>query len=184
MGASQAACVVFVWGACEAVFWPIMPDFILCLLCAIEPTLYPLVILPAVAGSASGGILSYFIGKNADSDKLLARLPLIRAPMVKQARLWFADEGARGVRHQALSGLPFKVFALTAGNQRLPLLKFIGWAMLVRVARFIVVASIAFLVGTLFAPAIQRFFWPLLITYTLSFWLMLLIIVRNWERRG
>ena len=176
--------LVGLWAVAEATLWPIMPDAALTPLAAAYPAAWWRLAATAAAGSALGGLLSYLVGWRLPVEPLLARLPLVRPPMAAAAARWLADEGPAGLRHQPLSGLPFKVFALLAGRQRLPLLPFLGWAVLVRGLRFLAVAGGAALLGARFDQLVRRWSRPLVLLWSVAFLLGLWQTVRQWERRG
>lgn len=176
--------LVGLWALAEATVWPIMPDAALAPLAAARPAAWWRLAAVAAAGSALGGLLSYLVGRWRPVEPLLARLPLVRPPMAAAATRWLADEGSAGLRHQPLSGLPFKVFALLAGRQRQPLLGFLAWAVLVRGLRFLAVAGGAALLGARCEGLVRRRGWPLALLWGLAFLLGLRHTVGQWERRG
>jgi membrane protein YqaA with SNARE-associated domain len=174
---------VFAWAAGEATIWPIMPDAGLVPLAALRPRDWWRLALAATAGSLMGGLLSYGLGRRVPPEPLLARLPLVRPPMVAQARRWLATEGALGLRHQPLSGLPYKVFALLAGSIGIPPGPFLAASLAARGARFLVVSGLAAALGLRFAPLVRRHRGPLLVAWSAAFLLGLRRMVTAWERR-
>ncbi|HEY9789299.1 MAG TPA: hypothetical protein V6D22_02795 [Candidatus Obscuribacterales bacterium] len=173
---------LFLWAFAEAVFWPFMPDALLVPLAAFQPSTWWMLIPIAVAGSAVGGVASYLLARRTDVSAVLSGMPFVRPPMVAQCNLWLAAEGARGVRHQALSMVPFKVFAFTAGKLTLPLPTFIAWAMLVRGARFMVVCAIAAVSGIILKTPLALYPAPFLIAWAVAFYVALIMMVRKWEK--
>jgi 1-acyl-sn-glycerol-3-phosphate acyltransferase len=173
------------WAAAEATVWPIMPDFVLVPCAAARPAAWWRLSLVAAAGSATGGLLMHTLGRRGAALSLLASLPLVRAPMVAAAASWLADEGPRGLRHQPLSGLPYKVFALQAGALGLLLPSFLVWTLVAaRGARFLAVSGVAALISHSLNGRVQRLGWPLLGLWSVVFLLGLRFSVRSWERRS
>jgi membrane protein YqaA with SNARE-associated domain len=182
--AGRRQLLVASWALAEATIWPVMPDAVLAPLAAARPGEWWRLAAAASAGSLAGGLLSYLAGRRLEVGSILARLPLVRWPMILAAERWLAEEGPAGLWHQPFSGLPFKVFALLAGQQRLPLGPFLGWALLARGARFVVVAGGAALLGARFRPLMTSQARLLLVLWSLLFLLGLWQTVRQWERRG
>jgi 1-acyl-sn-glycerol-3-phosphate acyltransferase len=181
---SSRLALAFVWGVAEATFWPIMPDAVLVPLSARRPGSWWGLALAAAAGSSVGGALDYGVGRMVPTRTLLARLPFVRPAMVAAADRWLSTEGAVALRHQPLSGVPFKVFALQAGSRHAPFVPFVLCALIARGARFLAVTSLAALLGRRFEPLVQRHPRPLLVLWiavvTLGLWRMLV----TWERRA
>lgn len=174
---------VFAWAVAEATCWPVMPDAILVPLAAARPRDWRQLALAAAAGSSAGGIASYALGRAGTGRSLLTRLPLVRPSMVRATECWLADDGSLGVRHQPLSGVPFKVFALLAGARGLPLGPFLGAAFAVRGARFLAVGGMAALLGHRFGRAARRHRPLLLALWSVAFAVGLQRTVVAWERR-
>jgi membrane protein YqaA with SNARE-associated domain len=161
-----------------------MPDALLVPLAASRPGHWWRLALVAAGGSLGGGLLSYAAGRAAPVEPLLRRLPMISPPMTAAATTWLAAEGPRGLRHQPLSGLPFKVFALLAGSRRLPLGQFLLWSLAARGARFVAVSGTAALLGRALAPRLRACGWLLLLLWGVVFLLGLRQTTQAWERRG
>jgi membrane protein YqaA with SNARE-associated domain len=165
------------------VFWPLMPEAILVPLAAARPRRWLPLAGAAVLGSATGTAVSYAIGRAGHADELLDHLPLVRPGMVRAARTWLASEGAFGVRHQPLSGLPVKVFALVAASSGVSLPAFLVCAATARGARFVGVCAGAALVGNVLRSPIER--WPKLFLagWCVAFAVGLRRTVGTWEQR-
>ena len=160
-----------------------MPDAVLVPLAATRAGDWWRLTLVAMAGSTFGGVVSYAVGRAAAVGPLLTRLPLVRPAMVSAADAWLAREGPAGVRHQPLSGVPFKVFALLAGARRVSPAPFLCWAMAARGSRFAVAAGAAALVGWRLKAFVRRHRLPLLGFWSTTFAISLWRTVVAWERR-
>jgi membrane protein YqaA with SNARE-associated domain len=165
------------------VFWPLMPEAILVPLAAARPRQWLQLAGAAVLGSATGTALSYAIGRAGHADRLLEHLPLVRPAMVRAARTWLSDEGGLGLRHQPLTGLPVKVFALVAPSSGVSLPAFLVCAAAARGSRFVVVCAGAALVGNVLRSPLER--WPkvFLVGWCVAFAVGLRRTVGVWERR-
>lgn len=166
----------------EAVFWPLMPEAVLVPLAAARPVRWLRLAAAAVVGSTCGAALSYAIGRAGHADRLLDHLPLIRPAMVRAARTWLGDEGGAGLRHQPLSGVPIKVFALVAPSTGVPLAEFLACAAVARGARFVVVCAAAALAGRILEGSIRRQPVRFVVAWSAAFALGLWRTVLSWER--
>jgi membrane protein YqaA with SNARE-associated domain len=176
--------LVAAWSAAEATIWPFLPDAALVPLAVARPGEWWRLVTAAAAGTLAGGLVSYTVGRVGPAELLLSRLPLVRPAMVRAASGWLAAEGAAGLRHHPLSGVPFKVFALLAGSSRQPPGPFFCWALAVRGARFAAVSALAALLARPLAPLLQRTGPLLLLLWSLAFLAGLRQTVRSWERRS
>jgi 1-acyl-sn-glycerol-3-phosphate acyltransferase len=100
---------VFVWAFAEAMVWPVIPDASIALLTAARPRRWPVLALAATAGSIAGGVTGWW----ATAAGWHWPLPLTTPRMHTAVQAWFAD-GAAGLAHQPLSGVPYKVFVAAA----------------------------------------------------------------------
>lgn len=177
-------CILFIWALAEAIIWPFMPEALLVPLCLFNPRQAPAMVLTALLGCAVGGWLTYNIAARVCSwEQILRRLPFVRQAMVVQSRQWLASEGSRGVRHQPLSMLPFKVFATTAGRMGLPLLPFLWTAARVRGLRFAIAGTIAAALGEWQRGLIEHHGIEIIVAWSIAFLAALCLMTRRWERR-
>ncbi len=173
----RAGTVAFCWALAEATVWPILPDFALGPLAAVRPSSWPSQVIGASLGTLIGGALTYCVGWRAPG--LVERQPLVTPRMRALVAGWFAAEGARGVLHQPLAGVPYKAFAREAGRRALPLGPFLAWTLVGRGARFVGVGAIGALVGTRARPLLRRHCVLLALSYTALFALALAAVVRK-----
>lgn len=107
---SRAAVVVmFLWAFAEALVWPLIPDASLAILVAARPRRWLPLTIATVAGSVAGGAAGWF----AASHGWTWPQPLTTPRMHAAVATWLAD-GAAGLAHQPLSGVPYKVFVAAA----------------------------------------------------------------------
>jgi 1-acyl-sn-glycerol-3-phosphate acyltransferase len=176
--------LVFLWAVAEATFWPVMPDAVIVPFAMARPDNWWRSALGATLGSTLGGALSYGIGRRVATNELACRLPLVRPSMVKAAGCWLHKEGARGLRRQPLSGIPFKVFALLGSGSQVSCGSFLAWAAFARGSRFLVVSAGAALIGQRFSTVVSRHARPLLALWAFAFLAGLWQSVRGWEQRA
>jgi membrane protein YqaA with SNARE-associated domain len=176
--------VAFLWALAEGTVWPIMPDAALVPLALARPVSWWRLVLAAALGTATGGAVSYLLGRRNPERRSVERLALVRPAMVTAVDGWFVREGARGVWRQPATGVPFKVFARRAGARDLPVVTFFAWALLSRSARFVLLAGMAALVGQRGGATVARWFWPITGLWTLVFGVALWRLVAFWSRQN
>ena len=172
----------FAWGFLEAFLFPIIPEFALAPLAFVAPRRGPILVAATAAGSISGGGIAYLLSLTAVGAVLLEQAWLVTDPMRESAGAWLQTEGARGLAHQPLSGVPYKVFGLQAGAHT-DIASFLFVSAFVRGARMIVVALITGLVGSVlgrFERALEAAMPALMILYVLGFSVGLLIVLIGW----
>jgi membrane protein YqaA with SNARE-associated domain len=139
---AAAYLLVGAWSVGEATVWPIMPDAVLVPLAFARPHDWWKLVAAAAGGTALGGAMTYIVGTRGIGRHGCAwHPPLVRPRMVAAVRRWLEVEGARGVRHQPASGVPFKVFAREAGALGIPFAPFLGLAVSARATRFALAAG-------------------------------------------
>jgi 1-acyl-sn-glycerol-3-phosphate acyltransferase len=174
----------FGWAVAEAVLWPLMPEAALVPLAAATPAAWWQLATASILGSSLGGAVGHALGRRGWSGWLLGHAPLVLPAMVGAADAWLADEGARGVLHQPLSGVPYKVFALRAGARGVPLAPFLGWAACGRGARFLAACGAAALAGSALPDRLRDHPLPLLAVWSVVFGVGLGRILAAWSRGG
>jgi membrane protein YqaA with SNARE-associated domain len=176
--------LAFLWAVAEGTVWPSMPDAVLVPLALARPPSWRRLVLAAALGTATGGVISYLLGRLSPERESVERLALVRPSMVTAVDVWLEREGSRGVWRQPVTGVPFKVFARRAGAHRLPPLTFLGWAVLARSARFALLAGVAALVGQRGGATVARRYWPITALWATVFGLTLYRLVAFWSRRS
>jgi membrane protein YqaA with SNARE-associated domain len=171
--------LAFLWAVAEGTVWPIMPDAALVPLALARPASWWRLVLAAALGTATGGAVSYLLGRRNPERQSVDRLALVRPAMVTAVDGWFEREGARGVWRQPATGVPFKVFARRAGARDLPAVTFFGWALLSRSLRFALLAGLAALLG----DRLSRWYWSITGLWALGFGATLWRLVAFWSRK-
>jgi membrane protein YqaA with SNARE-associated domain len=175
--------VAFLLALAEATVWPIMPDAVLVPMALARPASWWRLVLAAATGSATGGAISYVLGRQNQDRASVERLALVRPAMVTAVDVWLEREGAHGVWRQPATGVPFKVFARRAGANGLPIGTFLGWALLSRSIRFTLLAGIAALVAKRGGATVARWYWPITGLWALGFSVALWRSVMFWSRQ-
>jgi membrane protein YqaA with SNARE-associated domain len=146
--------VAFAWGFAEALSWPVMAEMTLVFLAAAVPSRVPALASSIVAGSLAGVLLQrparrggLVAARSADDRPHAGRRA--RRPRRRRA----------GVLHQALSGIPVKLYARAAGELGTDPWALLAWAGVDRGLRMAAVGLLVWLVArgcTLVAPLLRH----------------------------
>lgn len=139
-----APVLMFAWAFAEALVWPIIPDASLGILALARPRRWWLLAAAAVAGSVAGGAAGWW----ATAQGWSWPLPLTTANMHDAVRGWL-QQGAAGVAHQPLSGVPYKVFVVAAPDAGIGWLELAGATLRYRGLRIVATAAVAAGAGAL-----------------------------------
>ena len=171
--------LVFCWSVAEAMWWPIIPDFLVAPLALAAPRRWIVVAAAATAGSVLGGVVAFHLG--SAGDWFLSSAPLLTPRMHEQAATWMTQAGAGGLLQQPLSGIPYKVFALQAAERGLSLPGFLAMSIAARGLRIGVVAAIFAGGGLSLQRVWPRIFGAFLIAYCIVFAFGLSATVATWS---
>lgn len=144
--------IAFIWGLAEATVFFVVPDVFLTRL-ALRDSL-PRALLAgvsALAGALLGGAGLWFAATDHEIATMLLRgfshLPGINRDLVAAAGLALHEQGLKALLMGGLLGQPYKLFAVHAGVQEIPLGGFMLFSVAARFIRFALTATIAWLVG-------------------------------------
>jgi 1-acyl-sn-glycerol-3-phosphate acyltransferase len=104
--------VIAVWAFLEAISWPLVPELALLVVLLAAPHLWRRLIPVAVVANLAGGLVAFALAGNG----IAPPTPLTTVEMRELAGRQVAAEGAVALRHQPLSGIPFKAYAVEAGR--------------------------------------------------------------------
>lgn len=133
------------WGWAEATWFFVVPDVLTSAIALRRPRAGLVATLGALAGALAGGLATYAWGSRLPataSRAWLVRVPAIDDPMVTRVEAEMADQGPRALLVGPLRGVPYKIYARTAGLHRLPLGPFLAWSALGRMPRFVLVTGV------------------------------------------
>jgi len=149
---TEANWLVCIWAALEAVIWFVIPEFLLLLLVFLKVKnkrqLLKYDILGTLIGTITASVVDHF-----DPHIMISKIPYIQPNMVKQVEVWYTHLGIFGLIFQPLSGIPYKVFTLTANQFHFFLPAFILFAIIVRMSRY----YFFYVVFTNLYPLVHRF---------------------------
>lgn len=130
------------WGAAEATCFFIVPDVWITRAALKSPARGVAAAFSALAGALAGGVATYLWGRSTrgpESKRLLRKLPAISGKMIEKAEAEMSRVGNRGMLWGPLRGVPYKIYARTAGLQQRSFLGFLAWSVPARIPRFLLV---------------------------------------------
>jgi len=139
--------VLLLWALAEAFSWPIVPDAALAAAVFMFPAVAAWGTLAVVIGTAIGGAAAIMLYRRGHRWPL----PLVTDRMRRRVSHWL-DSGPRGLVHQPLTAVPYKVFVVDAAPRDIGVA---SWALLTVVFRGPRMAAAAAL-ATLAARGIER----------------------------
>lgn len=135
--------IMFAWAVAEALWWPLVPDSFLMGLAFAAPKRWRKLWVAALAGTITGGL----IGLALTDAGWNWGLPLVTDRMLVAADGWLG-EGASGLAHQPLSGVPYKAFVTQASQHDISTWTWISATALFRGGRMLVAGGLAAAAGT------------------------------------
>lgn len=171
----------FGWGLAEATFFFIVPDVLITRIALQDFRRALLASLVALAGALLGGTALWLISDYERGPELLYRLtylPGISGELVAATGQAMLTEGSSALLSGTLRGHPYKLFAIHAGVQSVPLWSFLLVAAGARLARFIIVATMAWLFAKLLRGHPPKVLFQLHILVWLAFYLIYILAMR------
>ncbi len=168
--------LAFLWGYAEALSWFIVAEMALFLFAAAVPRRVMLLAAAVIAGSVLGVLTNAWLA----SHGVVLPAPLTTPRMAARAFGQFS-EGPSAIMHQALSGIPVKVYARAAGQHSVDLWKLACWTLLERGLRISTVGLVIWLLSSLFHPWLRRHYGLYLIGATVIFTAALSAVIAAWS---
>ncbi|PZS33612.1 MAG: 1-acyl-sn-glycerol-3-phosphate acyltransferase [Pseudonocardiales bacterium] len=166
----------FVWGVAEALSWPVIAEMYLLMWVACRAHRVLPAAVTLLAGSVTGVVLHAMLSRHGLS------LPRpMTTPQMDAAAAADLSHGASGMWHQALNGVPVKVYAEQAGQQHTDLLGLALWTALARGVRILAVAAVLSVLARLLAPLLQRLYGCYLLLVAGSFLLLVSLVLQRWS---
>jgi membrane protein YqaA with SNARE-associated domain len=168
--ASRTALLIAgLWGFAEATLFFIVPDVYLGFVALFNWRQGLKATLVAITGALLGGALMYGLAVNHATfmHDLLVQVPLIKVTMLNNVSERMHAEGLVALISGPLLGIPYKIYAVQAGQQQLPFLLFLLMTILARLERILPFVLLSAGAGTLCKRWIQRYPAWLIGTYTL-----------------
>ena len=133
-----------VWGFAEATVFFIVPDVLLSWIALRSARRAFIASLYALAGALAGGLVTWSVGRSDPETlrSLFAALPAIDGAMIAAVREQLVDAGLPSVFIGPLIGVPYKIYALEAGNLGIPAASFLLVSIPARLSRFLLVSAV------------------------------------------
>jgi hypothetical protein len=142
--------LILAWAACEAVFWFIIPEFLLFLMVFMKVRNKVNLIKYDIIGTVIGtGIGLWWHA----SHETLLKIPYVYQGMIDQTKLWYDMHGVWGLIYQPFSGVPYKVFTNLALDYHFFIPLFLLIAVVARMSRYF----IAYEVTKALYPLLHKF---------------------------
>ncbi len=168
--------VAFVWGFTEALSWFVVAEMALILFAAAVPRR----VMPWAAAVIAGSVLGVLTNAWLTSRGTLVPAPLTTPRMAATAFGQLAA-GPSAMMHQALSGIPVKVYARAAGEHHIELWNLARWTLLERGLRISGVGLVVWLLSKVLHPLLRRLFGGYLIIATVVFIAALSAVIAAWS---
>lgn len=166
----------FAWGVAEATSWPVTAEMALVLGAAAVPSRVPAWAAALTAGSVTGVLgTAALAGRGVHLPAPWTTDRMVAAATGELAR------GPVGMLHQALDGIPVKVYARIAGDTGLDLGELAAWTALGRGARTAAVALVVWAVARALHPWLRRLWGPYLVVVGAGFAVGLALVVASWR---
>ncbi len=141
----------FAWGAAEATSWPVIAEMYLAFFAATRPRR----VLPCAVALAAGSVTGVAVNAALSRHGVTLPAPLTTRRM-RVAAAGHLREGAWGIRRQAFSGIPVKVYAAQAGRMGLPLGELTLATAAARTARIVGMGVAGTTAAALFPATVRR----------------------------
>jgi hypothetical protein len=125
--------LVLFWAMGEALFWFIIPEFLLLLLIFMRVKRKKQLLIFDIIGTTAGTIVGLLWVLPRD---VLLKIPYIFPSMITQVQQWYEHQGIWALFNQPFSGVPYKVFIAEMHHYALPVVAFVLLAVCVRIARY------------------------------------------------
>lgn len=168
--------LAFLWGLAEALSWFIVAEMALVLIAAAVPRR----VMPSAAAVIAGSVLGVLLNAWLVVQGIFSPAPLTTPRMAAQAFAQFA-EGPSAMMHQALSGIPVKVYARAAGEHGIALWNLAGWTLLERGLRISVVGLAVWMLSRVLHPWLRRHYGAYLIGASVLFTAGLSAVISAWS---
>lgn len=168
--------LAFVWGLAEALSWFIVAEMALILFAAAVPRR----VMPWAAVVIAGSVLGVLTNAWLASREVLLPAPLTTPRMAASAFDQLAA-GPSAIMHQALSGIPVKVYARAAGEHDIDLWNLAGWTLLERGLRISMVGLVVWLLSKLLHRWLRRLYGVYLIVVAVVFTVGISAVIAAWS---
>ena len=166
----------FLWGLAEALSWPVVAEMYLVLWVVALPRR----VLPAACAVAAGSVVGVLLHAALVRHGVELPLPLT-TPRMAETAAGHLTGGGSGILHQALDGIPVKVYAAEAGRSDISLPALALWTALERGLRILGVGVVLTALSTALHPVLRRHYAGYLLVVLPVFVLALRAVLSSWS---
>jgi membrane protein YqaA with SNARE-associated domain len=150
--------IAFVWGLAEAMLFFIIPDVYLGFVALFNWRRGLLGTATTVVGAVLGGAIMYTLAASHGSamDRLIDHVPLISPRIIQTVSENMQESGLRVMINGPKQGIPYKVYAVQAGQQAHPFVLFLLVTVLARLTRILPLTLFFAAVGVVLKKFIQH----------------------------
>jgi len=173
--------LAFAWGLAESTVFFIVPDVFITRLALRDYRRALAACVAATAGALLGGTILWIAARNGAARHLLdffTLLPGINSRLIAQTGQALYEHGLPAFFTGAVSGRPYKLYAVHAGTQGIPLAMFLLVSLAARLARFAATATGAWLAGRALRARTETFRLRLHLAAWTVFYLIYFAIMR------
>ncbi len=141
---ARGVAFMFTWAVAEAIFFPIVPDYLLMPMAVAGHARFWRIFFAAAGGSALGVALMYLFayGMPSAASAFLNQLPVIFPFMLTNANALLDAQGLTAFWIQPWSGVSYKVFAVLGAAREMNPFVVIPIAIIARAARMLIVSAV------------------------------------------
>jgi membrane protein YqaA with SNARE-associated domain len=152
-GRWRSQAIALLWGFAEATVFFVVPDVWISHVATRSLRRGLWACVSALAGALAGGIVVFWWGQRHEAALLALydRLPAIGPPLIERVAGQLESLGGAGLVLGGFSGAPYKLYAVQAASAGMGLPTFLGFSVLARGLRFVLVALLAWAIGRVLA---------------------------------
>lgn len=146
------------WGFAEATLFFIVPDLYLGFVALFNWRRGLRALMWSIVGALLGGAVMYALASENShaASQLVLRVPLIGPDMLQTVSDQLSSQGLFSLLSGLFAGIPYKIYAIQAGSQNLPILGFLLMTIPARLARILPVTGMASIAGVVLRKNVKR----------------------------
>jgi membrane protein DedA with SNARE-associated domain len=146
------------WGFAEATLFFIVPDLYLGFVALFNWRRSLRALMWSIVGALLGGAVMYALASENShaASQLVLRVPLIGPDMLQTVSDQLSSQGLFSLLSGLFAGIPYKIYAIQAGSQNLPILGFLLMTIPARLARILPVTGMASIAGVVLRKNVKR----------------------------
>lgn len=166
--------LVMTWAAAEAIFWFIIPEFLLVLMVFMKVKGKINLVKYDIYGTIIGTLIALYLHL---PQQTMLKIPYIQQGMIDQVHFWYQQHGILGIFYQPFSGVPYKVFNHAAPDYQFFIPLFLVLAIVARMARYIIIYEFAKALFPVLHPFVRKHYGYLFVVAIALFTISLMRVV-------